>query len=88
MVDAWADWCLAHVSALVWWGHVAITGVLGRWVVRWAHWVYWHVRVSHVGKAVNELTHRSLGLVSHGSESDMIFFPRLRVKIKKSMIDL
>ena len=28
-------------------------------------------------KAVNELTRGSLGLVSHGSESDMIFFPRL-----------
>ena len=40
------------------------------------------------GKAVNELTRGSLGLVSHGSESDMIFFPRLRVKIKKSMTDL
>ena len=39
-------------------------------------------------KAVNKLTCGSLGLVSHGSESDMIFFPRLRVKIKKSMIDL
>ena len=39
-------------------------------------------------KAVNELTRGSLGLVSHGSESDMIFFPRLRVKIKKSMTDL
>ena len=38
-----------------------------------------------VPKAVNELTHGSLGLVSHGSESDMIFFPRLRVKIKKSI---
>ena len=39
-------------------------------------------------KAVNALTRGSLGLVSHGSESDMIFFPRLRVKIKKSMTDL
>ena len=42
----------------------------------------------HESKAVDELTRGSLGLVSHGSESDMIFFPRLRVKIKKSMTDL
>ena len=42
----------------------------------------------HIFKAVNELTRGSLGLVSHGSESDMIFFPWLRVKIKKSMTDL
>ena len=41
-----------------------------------------------VVKAVNELTHRSLRLVSHSSESDMIFFPWLRVKIKKLMTDL
>ena len=41
-----------------------------------------------ISKAVNKLTHGSLGLDCHGSESYMIFFPQLRVKIKKSVIVL